>query len=261
MRKAVKLATVAAVSLVVSVGFILLFAGKTPAQGADLHMLVSDGVKPAVQELVPQIEHSIGRKLVITFGSSKGLIAKIQSGEPFDVAIFASDSLDELIKQGKVAADTRVEIARAGMGVGVRAGAAKPDISTPEALKQTLLKARSITFNPSGASSGPLNALVTRLGIADAVKAKYMLDAEPGRPQMNVADGKAELVITLIPEIKFFPGVELVGPLPGDLQSYITFAAGVATNSHDGDADKTLIKFLKGPVAAAALKSKALEPR
>jgi molybdate transport system substrate-binding protein len=261
IMKTIRLGTTAAVTLVVAVGFIFLFAQKVPAQGTELLVVVSDGMKPSMEELVPQIEQSIGRKLTIQFNSSKTLRDKIQSGAPFDAAILTSDIIDDLIKQGKIAAGTRADIARTGMGVGVRAGAPKPDVSTPEALKRTLLSAKSISFNPSGASAPHIYEIFGHLGIAENVKSKLILDAEPGRPQMNVADGKAELVITLIPEIKFFKGVELAGPVPADLQSYISFAAGVATNTHNADAAKALIKFITGPAAAPTLKSKALEPR
>jgi molybdate transport system substrate-binding protein len=259
--KSIERTTIAAAILAVTVGFIFLFAQKTPAQGTELLVVVSDGMKPSVEELVPQIEHSIGHKLTTQFNSSKVLKDKIQSGEPFDAAILTSDVIDDLIKQGKIAASTRTDIARTGMGVGIRAGAPKPDVSTPEALKRTLLSAKSITFNPSGASAPHVYDIFQRLGIAENVKSKLMLDADPGRPQMNVADGKADIVITLIPEIKFFKGVELAGPVPADLQSYINFAAGVATNSHNAVAANALIKFITSPAAAPTLKAKALEPR
>jgi len=261
--KSIERTTIAAAILAVSIGFIFLFAQKTPAQGTELLVVVSDGMKPSVEELVPQIEHSIGHKLTTQFNSSKVLKDKIQSGEPFDVAILTSDVIDDLIKQGKIAAGTRTDIARTGMGVGIRVGAPKHDVSTPEALKRTLLSAKSITFNPSGASAPHVYDIFQRLGIAENVKSKLILEqnAEPGRPQMDVAAGKADLVITLIPEIKFFKGVELAGPVPGDLQSYINFAAGVATNSHNADAAKALIKFITSPAAAPTLKAKGEEPR
>jgi molybdate transport system substrate-binding protein len=223
--------------------------------------MVSDGMKTVMEVLTPQIEHSIGRKLAAQFNSSKNLRDMIQAGEPFDAAILTSDVLDDLIKQGKVAAGTRADISRTGMGVGVRVGVPKPDISTPEALKRTLLNAKSISFNPTGASAAHTYDMFARLGITDAVKPKLILDAEAGRPQMNVAGGKAELVISLIPEIKFFPGVDLVGPIPPDFQSYINFAAGIATNAHDADASKALIQFITGPTAAPILKAKGMEPR
>jgi len=238
-----------------------LAAPWTFAQDAALHVMISDGMKTVVEELTTQIERSIGRKLAAQFNSSKNLRDKIQGGEPFDAAILTSDVLDDLIRQGKIAAGTRVEISRTGMGVGVRAGTFKPNISDPDALKQTLLHAKSVGFNPTGASASPTYAVFERLGIADAMKPKLMLDAEAGRPQMNVAAGKTELVISLIPEIQFFPGVELVGPIPAELQSYVNFAGGIAPNAHDAAAARSLLQFLSGPQTAPVLKAKGMEPR
>jgi len=251
---------IAAAILVLSAGLFSLSARRTPAQSTELRVMVSDGMKTVVEELTPQIEHSTGRRLAAQFNSSKNLRDKIQAGEPFDAAILTSDVLDDLIKQGKITADTRAEISRTGIGVGVRAGAPKPDISSPDALKRTLLNAKSISFNPTGASAAHTYDMFARLGITDAVKPKLMLDAEAGRPQMNVAGGKAELVISLIPEIKFFPGVDLVGPIPADFQSYINFAAGISANPRDADAAKALIKFITGPAIVPVLKAKGMEP-
>ena len=223
--------------------------------------MISDGMKTVVEELTPQIEHSIGRKLAAQFNSSKNLRDKILAGEPFDAAIMTSDVLDDLIKQGKIASGGRAEISRTGMGMGVRAGAPKPDISTPEALKKTFLNAKSISFNPTGASAVHTYDMFSRMGITDAVKPKLILDSEAGRPQMNVAAGKVELVISLIPEIKFFPGVDLSAPIPPDYQSYINFAGGVAANAHDSEGAKALIKFLTGSTVVPVLKAKGMEPR
>ena len=262
MRKKIRRAiTAAAAILALSAGLYSLLARGTPAQTTKLHVMVSDGMKTVVEVLTPQIEQSIGRKLAAQFNSSKNLRDKIQAGEPFDAAILTSDVLDDLIKQGKIAADTRAEISRTGMGVGVRAGAPKPDIGTPEALKRTLLNAKSISFNPTGASAAHTYDMYARLGITEAVKPKLILDAEAGRPQMNVAAGRAELVISLIPEIKFFPGVDLVGPIPADFQSYINFAIGIATNAQDADTAKALVQFITGPAVAPVLKAKGMEPR
>jgi molybdate transport system substrate-binding protein len=237
-----------------------VFAKKTPAQAPELRVMVSDGMKTVVEELTPQIEHTIGRKLAAHFNSSKNLRDKIQAGESFDAAILTSDVLDDLIKQGKIVAGGRAEISRTGMGLGVRAGTPKPDISTPEALKRTLLNAKSISFNPTGASAVHTYDLFSRLGITEAVKPKLMLDAEAGRPQMNVANGKAELVFSLIPEIRFFPGVDLVGPVPSEFQSYVNFAGGIAANAHDKEAAQALIKFITGPATVPVLGAKGMEP-
>jgi molybdate transport system substrate-binding protein len=238
-----------------------LLAQRTPAQTKELRVFISDGMKPVVEELTPQIEKAIGRKLAAQFNSSKNLRDKIQNGESFDAAILTADILDDLIKQGKIAPASRVELARTGMGVGVRAGAAKPDISTPDALKQALLNAKFISFNPTGASAPHTYAMIDHLGITHELKPKLMLDAEAGRPQKNVVDGKADVVISLIPEIKFFPGVELVGPVPAEFQSYVNFAAGIAANTQDADAGKALIQFIGGPAAAQVIKAKGMEPR
>ncbi len=257
MRTAI---TLAAAILALTAGLFSLFARGISAQAKDLHVMISDGMKTVVEELTPQIEHATGRKLVAQFNSSKNLRDKIQAGEPFDAAILTSDVLDDLIKEGKIAAAGRAEISRTGLGMGVRAGAPKPDISTPEALKRTLLAAKSISFNPTGASATHTYDMFARLGITDEVKSKLMLDAEAGRPQMNVAGGKAELVISLIPEIRFFPGVDLVGPIPPDFQSYINFATGIATNAQDKEGAKKLIQFIEGPSIVPVLKAKGMEP-
>lgn len=259
-RKIIRQISVASAVCLLVAGFMILAARRTPAQSAELRIMTSDGMKPVVQELTPEIERATGRKLVAEFDSSKNLRDKIMSGEPFDAAIITSDVLDALIQQGKITAASRRDISRTGIGVGVRAGAPKPDISTPEALKRALLNAKFLSFNPSGASAVHINDMLARLGIADAMKPKLILDAAPGRPQQNVAEGKADLVVTLIPEIRFFPGVELVGPVPAEFQSYINFAAGVATNAHDAEGTQALIRFLTGPALPPVLKAKGMEP-
>jgi molybdate transport system substrate-binding protein len=258
-RKIIDAITAALSILALSAGLFSLFARRTPAQTAELHVMISDGMKTVVEQVTPQIEQATGRKLAAQFNSSKNLRDKIQAGEPFDAAILTSDVLDDLIQQGKIAAGTRAGISRTGLGMGVRAGAPKPDIATPAALKRTLLNAKSISFNPTGASAAHTYDMFARLGITDAVKSKLMLDAEAGRPQMNVAGGKTELVISLLPEIKFFPGVDLVGPIPAELQSYVNFSAGIATNAQDAPAAKALIQFITGPAVAQVLKAKGME--
>jgi molybdate transport system substrate-binding protein len=230
-------------------------------QGTALRVYTSDGFKPALQALLPQIERSLGQRVSPEFEASKTLQQKIQAGEAFDVAILGSGNIDDLIKTGKVAPDTRADLGRAGIGVGLRAGSPKPDIGTPEAMKQALLRAKSITFNRDGASAVHINEMVERLGITDKVKPKFMLEVGAGQPQVDVVTGKAEMVITLMPEIANFEGLELVGPLPGGLQSYISFSAGVAASSHNAAAAKALIKLISAPAAVPILKSKGIDPR
>jgi molybdate transport system substrate-binding protein len=242
-------------------GLFSMSASRTAAQTAELHVMVSDSMKTVMEELTPQIEQATGRKLIPQFNSSKNLRDKIQAGEQFDAVILTSEVLDDLIKQGKIAPGGRAEIARTGIGMGVRAGAAKPDISTAEALKRTLMNAKAISFNPTGASAVHTNEMFARLGIAEAVKSKLLLSSEPGRPQMNVADGKSEVVFSLIPEIKFFPGVDLVGPVPAEFQAEIVTVGGIASNTHDAAGAAALIKFLTSPGAAQVMKAKGMEPK
>jgi molybdate transport system substrate-binding protein len=228
---------------------------------SDLKVFCSNGVKAAIEELRPQMERTAGRPLTIVFDSTGRLTQRIDRREAFDVVIIGADGVQALAQRSIVAADPRADIGRTGVGIGVRAGARKPDISTPEALKQTLLNARSIAMNPTGASINYFNRAVERLGIAEAVKPKLMLDAEPGRPQTNVAEGKAELVWTQIPEIRFFPGLELAGTLPAEFQGYTNFAAGVSAKSANPAAASAVVRFLTTPEAIAVLRSKSVEAR
>ncbi len=255
-----KTVLIAAIILLFGCALLIAPAHKALAQNTELHVMISDGLKPVVEELTPQIEQATGQKLAADFNSSKNLRDKIQAGERFDVAIMTLDVLDDLLQKGKIASGSRIAISRTGIGVGVRAGASKPDVSTPEALKRTLLAAKSISFNPTGASAAPTFKVFERLGIGDQVKPKLVLDKEAGLPQRKVADGQVELVISLIPEIKFFPGVDLAGPMPGDLQSYVNFGGGVSVYTKDREGAKKLLKFLTGPEAVPVLKAKGMEP-
>ena len=193
---------------------------------AGLRIMASDGVKPAVNALLSQMESSTGEKVETEFNASKTLTQEIMDGKPFDVAILTSENLEALIQKGKIVPDSRVEVARAGIGVGVREGSPKPDVSSEEAFRETLLKAKAITFNPSGASSTYFKKICERMGILEKIAPKFILDAAPGRPQMLVAEGKADIVITLIPEVLDSKGVALAGPFPEKLQTYFNFFGG-----------------------------------
>jgi len=234
------------------------FYAQPADQGTGLRVYTSDGFKSSLEALLPQAERSIGRKVSPEFDASKVLQKKIESGEAFDVAILSTNVIDDLIKAGKISGAS-TNLGRAGTGVGIRAGAPKPDIRTPEAMKRTLLSAKSIAFNREGASAAHINEMVERLGIADKVKPKFMLEMGAGQPQRDVAAGKAEMVITLMPEIADFKGLDLVGPLPSDLQSYIDFSAGVAANSQNAAAAKALIQFLASPAVASTLKAQGVD--
>jgi molybdate transport system substrate-binding protein len=238
---------------------LLLTAIQLAAQNAPLHVLASNGVKAVIDELKPQAERAIGRPLTIEFATSSAVKKQIESGEAFDVAILTSDVIDELAKAGKIAAGTRTEIARCGIGIGVRKGAAKPDIKTVNALKKSLLASKSITYAQDGASAAYILQMEDKLGIADKMKTKTILEQGSVRSNARVADGSAEMVLTLVSEILPAPGVDLVGPLPGEVQHYVNFAEGIGPNSKNTDAGKALMKFFASPAVAPTLKAKGME--
>jgi molybdate transport system substrate-binding protein len=228
-------------------------------QGAEVRIFVSNGVKAVVEELRPQCERAAGHTLAIQFGTTSTLKQKIEAGEKFDAVLLTSEAVDALAKEGKVDAGTVKDLGRAGVGVGIRAGAAKPDIRTSEALKKTLLNAKSITYAQDGASRVFIEKMFDHLGIASQMKPKTMLVPGSGAANANVAGGQEELVLTLVSEILPAPGVELAGPFPSELQNYVSFRAGISANAENRDAAQAFINVLTGSKAAATWKAKGLE--
>jgi molybdate transport system substrate-binding protein len=216
---------------------------------------------PALGELVPTYE-SGGNKLVLVYSTIADLKRRIEAGETADVMILSRPALDDLQTQGKVAQGSIVNVGRSYVAVGVHAGAPKPDIGTAEKLKAALLATKSISYaDPAkgGASGVYFAKVLDRLGIADQMKSKTVLvpGAEAGQ---LVARGEVEMGVAQASEIASVPGAEVVGPLPGDLNSAIVFAVGIGSTSKDPAAAKSLIELLTGPAGAAVLKSKGLDP-
>jgi len=238
----------------------LLFAafGAAPAD-PPLHVLASNGVKAVIDELRPAAVRAVGRPLAIEYDTSSSVKKRIESGDAFEVAILTSDVIDDLANAGKISPANRTEIARCGIGVGVRAGAPKPDISTSDALKRTLLAAKSVTFAQDGASRVYILQMFDKLGITEAMKPKLVLEQGSNRANARVADGSAEMIMTLVSEILPAKGVQLVGPLPSDVQRYVNFAAGISAANKDANAAKRLMKFLSSSAAGPALKSMGME--
>ena len=237
----------------------LLAAYSALAQNTPVHVLASNGVKAVIEDLQKQAEQTIKRPLSIEYDTSSVIKKRIEDGAAFDVAILTSDVIDDLAKAAKIDPGTRMEIARCGIGVGVRAGAAKPDIRTSAALKKTLLASKSITFAENGASRKYVLQMFDKFGIADAMKAKTMLEQGSERSNARVADGSAEMILTLVSEILPAPGVQLVGPLPNNVQHYVSFAVGTSKNSKNTDADKALTKFLSSAAVVGTLKAKGMQ--
>ena len=240
------------------IGFALLLVQGLAAEAAEGKLIAGVAMRPVMGELGPQFERAMGHKLVIWYGHAGSIPRRIKAGEAFDLLVSGSLGLDEYTKQGKIAADTRTGIARVGMGVGARAGAPKPDISSVDAFKRALLNAKSVTYNPEGAPGIHLAGVLERLGIAQQMKAKTKPVAK-GVVQA-VADGEAELGFAFTNEVLSVRGAELVGPFPPELQRYTLFTAGVATAAKQPEAAKALIKFLRSPAAVAVIKAKGMEP-
>ena len=228
------------------------------AQAAELKVKSANPMMEVMTELGSQFERATGHKLVMQYEVASKLKQQIEAGETFDVAILLPPLIEDLIKQGKIAPDTRANIARSGMGVGVRTGAPKPDISSVEAFKHALLNAKSVAYSKEGASGVYFKGLLERLGIAEQMNPK--LKPAPANTLAKVVpSGEAEMIVVPISVI-LVPGAELVGPLPPELQTYINFAAGVGTGAKEPEAGKALIKFLTSPTAIPVFKAKGMEP-
>ena len=248
------------ISLVAAAFGFLPLAPTAPAQSTPVRIFVSNGVRAVVEELQGQCERAIGHPLVLEYSAAAVLKKKIDDGEAFDAALLTTEVTDQLIKEGKVTSASRADLARAGVGIGIRAGAPKPDIGTPDTLKRALLNAKSITYAKDGAARVLIERIYDRLGIADEVQPKVLLQAVPGTPQKAVAKGEAEMVMTLVSEILPAPGIQLVGPVPKELQSYVSFRGGISAKTKDAEAAQAVVKFFSGPQAAAIYKAKGLEP-
>jgi molybdate transport system substrate-binding protein len=227
-----------------------------PVRAAEVVCLCSNALKSVMEELGPQFEKTTGHKLKAAYGSTGPLKAKVEKGEPFDVAILGIEAVNDLIKAGKLDAGTRADVARSGMGVAVRKGAATPDLASTAAFKQALLNAQTIAYSDGGLTGIYIKSLLERLGIAGQVQAKI----RHGRGGEMVSEGKAEIGLTQISEILSEPNAELAGPLPPELQQYTVFPAAVGTAAAQAEAGKALLKFLKSPEAAKVLRAKGLKP-
>jgi molybdate transport system substrate-binding protein len=249
-------------ALVLGFAAALLLTGA--ANAAEVRVMISGGLTAAYKELVPEFERVTGNRVLTAYGPSMGttinaIPIRLERGEPADVLIMVGYALGDLIKQGKVVADSRVDLTKSLIGVVVKSGAPKPDISSADALKRALLAAKSIAYSDSASGVYVSTEMFQRLGIADAVKDKARkIPAEPVAGV--VARGDAEIGFQQISELRPVAGVDIVGPLPSELQTVMIFSAGIASVSREPEAGRALIKFLASPAASAAIIKSGMEP-
>ena len=240
----------------------LLLAG--PALAAEVRVVSSGGFAAAYRALVPGWEQATGNSVSTGWGPSMGktvdaVPARLARGEPVDVLIMVGYALEDLVKQGVVTPGSRVDLARSGIGVVVPAGAPHPDVSTTAALRQALLDAKSVAYSDSASGVYIQNEMFKRLGIAEQMAGKArMIPAEPVGEV--VARGDAEIGFQQMSELKPIRGIDLVGPLPPEVQQVTVFSAGVLARSVQADAARALIAYLAGPGAAAAITESGMEP-
>jgi molybdate transport system substrate-binding protein len=232
------------------------------ASAAEISAMISTAMKAAIDELAPPFERASGNTLRVSYGPSGGLARRFNGGEPTDLMIVDSKALDELIKQGKVAPG-RTDVARTGIGIAVRKGAPKPDVSTSEALKRALLAARSIAHTApagGGVTAAHVIGLFEKLGIAAEVAPKIKLAAggPEGRVSVLLSSGEAEIGLQQVSELMSNPEVEVIGLLPAELQLITIYSAGVTTSARESEAAKAFIRYLAAPAATAVYKAKGL---
>jgi molybdate transport system substrate-binding protein len=247
-----------------ALGFSAILLLGQAASAAEVRVMISGGLTAAYNALVPEFERATGHKVVTAYGPSMGTTVnaipmRLERGEPADVLIMVGYALDDLIKKSKVVADSRVELVKSPIGIAVKAGAPKPDISSPDAVKRALLATKSIAYSDSASGVYVSTEMFEKLGISDAMKDKAR--KIPATPVGEiVARGEAEIGFQQISELKPVAGIDIVGPLPDALQKITVFSAGIATVAREPDAGKALIKFLASPAARDTLVNSGLEP-
>ena len=225
---------------------------------SDIKVLSTHAVEEVLHELGPSFERASGARLVIDYDPANALKRKIEDGVAFDVAIVTRPVVDALAEQGKVVRESCVDIGRSGLGVAVRKGAAKPDVATSAAFKRALLAARSVVRSREGTSGLYFESLLTRLGIAEAMRGKIVLGGS-GRIAELVARGEADMAVQQIPELLPVEGVDFAGPFPDELQLYTVFSAGVSAGCKTKDVATAFVDVLAAPAASALFKAKGLE--
>ena len=224
----------------------------------EIKVLSSIATREAYLELVPQFERSTGHKVATTWSGTTAIMQKMAAGETYDLVFISSTEMEQLIKQGKIVAGSRIDLAKSGIGIAVRKGAPHPDVSSAEALKRTLLAAKTVGYT-SGPSGVYMAGLIERMGIADAVKPKHRTVPSGGTVGTIVASGDAEIGFQQVSELVHIPGIDYIGPLPADVQCITVFSCGIHAGAKEPAAAKMLQQFLTTPAAVDVMKKHGLE--
>jgi molybdate transport system substrate-binding protein len=227
--------------------------------GAEIKVL-SIPFKGPLDQIGPQFERATGHKLAIKYAPSAALLKQIAAGEPFDVVLIFPETVDELSREGKVAAGSRVDIARAGLGVAIKKGAHRPEVQSIDTFKRALLGSKSIAYTAQGPSGAHLMSLLERLGISQDIKPKLKPQGAGSLVVGPVARGEVDIGIVSIPFIVAEPGAELAGPLPPELQNYVHYSSGIGAAAQDENLAKAFVSHLTQAEAAEVLKGHGLEP-
>jgi molybdate transport system substrate-binding protein len=225
---------------------------------AEIKVLSSIATREAYLELVPPFEQASGHTVATTWAGTTAIMQRMAAGERYDLVMISSTELDELIRQGRIVAGSRVDLARSGIGVAVRAGAARPDIGSAEALKRALLAAKTVGYT-SGPSGVYMAGLTERMGIADEVKAKHRGVPSGGTIGTIVATGEAEIGFQQVSELVHIPGIDYIGPLPAEVQCTTTFSCGLQTGAPQPEAAKALVAHLTTAAAKDVIGKHGLE--
>jgi molybdate transport system substrate-binding protein len=253
-----KIAAATAAAMAAVLGALTL-AQNVAAQAIETRVFSSAAPRGILREMAPAFEHVTGQRLVIESAFAADLKRRIEAGNPFDVAILPPDMADDLMRRGKLARGSRVDLGRTGMGVAVRKGTPNPDISTVDAFRRALLAAPTIAYADGGASGVQFHSILARLGIAEAIKPKLRPYPSGGAVEA-VSRDEADLVVIGISPILNVPAVTLVGWLPPELQSYIVFTGSISATARQPDAAQSLLKLLTSPAAIELFKSQGFEP-